>query len=624
MYLGVRKLAYNKTTAVLNKLKRETPTVAPIASEMILPNHSGIHNYLGIQSKDVVINGNWDYSGADWIRVPVDIRCPTSVDITKGITMDSAATNVFAVHHNATAAGIFYLDGGTNLNRFQINMTAGQISFSATAQGTGTVADLAYITPDDLIFEHGSGNHTLFRGATLSQSTVNFAREAPVGTLTSGEVLSDLQFTGTTSYLVGARIRAETAADWSATGNDNPTKIEFYTQSDGAGDGLASPAMTIDDSQNVDIANNLTLGNIASDFIPSADNTYDLGATTAVYAQTWTRTLYGGDAATDTLDLYGNNQNWGYGATNGDIRMFSQVVWKEPTGDISGESGGISLMAWTETCQCSGLNIIIPTGLEFKPVMEYDTGQTLTAAAAMVGNPTFHETAAPGAHTLFLLQGFTSSPEYQSDHAGTGRPPTTFCGYQASPIADEQSTSSLTMTQMTGFETNAPNAFRTLTSTEQLRGGVTVTDYAHFRANSGNANCLMIEPATGSTITTEVGIDLRNISQATTNISLRSDAAGAYMTHAGDIRIATDNKELILGTGQDAGISYDGTDLVFNSSKVGTGTVKLNSANNWTANGAQNVTISNVAPAGVGTATISKWLTVKDNAGTVYYIPAWT
>jgi len=42
------------------------------------------------------------------------------------------------------------------------------------------------------------------------------------------------------------------------------------------------------------------------------------------------------------------------------------------------------------------------------------------------------------------------------------------------------------------------------------------------------------------------------------------------------------------------------------------------------ANGIANVTISNVAPAGVGTATISKWLKFTDSAGVVCYIPVWT
>ena len=54
------------------------------------------------------------------------------------------------------------------------------------------------------------------------------------------------------------------------------------------------------------------------------------------------------------------------------------------------------------------------------------------------------------------------------------------------------------------------------------------------------------------------------------------------------------------------------------------GTVTFNDSAQWTANASGAVTISNVAPSGVGTATISKWLTVTDNSGTVMYIPAWT
>ena len=54
------------------------------------------------------------------------------------------------------------------------------------------------------------------------------------------------------------------------------------------------------------------------------------------------------------------------------------------------------------------------------------------------------------------------------------------------------------------------------------------------------------------------------------------------------------------------------------------GTVTLNDSAQWTANASGTVTISNVAPSGVGTATITKWLTVTDDGGTVMYIPAWT
>lgn len=42
------------------------------------------------------------------------------------------------------------------------------------------------------------------------------------------------------------------------------------------------------------------------------------------------------------------------------------------------------------------------------------------------------------------------------------------------------------------------------------------------------------------------------------------------------------------------------------------------------ANATATVTISNVAPAAVGTATISKWLRVKGSDGVDYYIPMWT
>ena len=82
--------------------------------------------------------------------------------------------------------------------------------------------------------------------------------------------------------------------------------------------------------------------------------------------------------------------------------------------------------------------------------------------------------------------------------------------------------------------------------------------------------------------------------------------------------------------------THSGGYMVFSTTPTGTvavaealriqmdGTLKLSNAASWTANGTATVTISNVAPAGVGTATISKWLTITDNAGTVMYIPAFT
>ena len=71
-------------------------------------------------------------------------------------------------------------------------------------------------------------------------------------------------------------------------------------------------------------------------------------------------------------------------------------------------------------------------------------------------------------------------------------------------------------------------------------------------------------------------------------------------------------------------ITAGGLTITAGGLTVTAGTLTLGNSAHWTANASATVTISNVAPAGVGTATITKWLTVTDNAGTVMYIPAWT
>ena len=50
---------------------------------------------------------------------------------------------------------------------------------------------------------------------------------------------------------------------------------------------------------------------------------------------------------------------------------------------------------------------------------------------------------------------------------------------------------------------------------------------------------------------------------------------------------------------------------------------KLKIVDALTPNATANVTISNVAPAAVTTATITAWLEI-DEGGTKYYIPCWT
>lgn len=53
------------------------------------------------------------------------------------------------------------------------------------------------------------------------------------------------------------------------------------------------------------------------------------------------------------------------------------------------------------------------------------------------------------------------------------------------------------------------------------------------------------------------------------------------------------------------------------------GGIKFSSATSFTANGSATITVNNLGPAGITTATIKKWLTIIDSTGTTLYIPAW-
>jgi len=97
---------------------------------------------------------------------------------------------------------------------------------------------------------------------------------------------------------------------------------------------------------------------------------------------------------------------------------------------------------------------------------------------------------------------------------------------------------------------------------------------------------------------------------------------GSYLTvPAGGVTITAGGLTITAG-----GLTVTAGGLVVTAGglTVTAGTLTLGDSAHWTANASATVTISNVAPAGVGTATITKWLTVTDNAGTVMYIPAWT
>lgn len=163
-------------------------------------------------------------------------------------------------------------------------------------------------------------------------------------------------------------------------------------------------------------------------------------------------------------------------------------------------------------------------------------------------------------------------------------------------------------------------------------GGLTLADSLTVNSNilSGKGGATIKKASTGTT--------------AAQSLILYADpgvgTAGAGHGHRIVFYIENDG-----GTNEEAGriecLWTDATqgdaiaDLVFSAAKQTTmqeilriegnaGLIQFTAATNWTANGTAVVALTNLAPAGVGTSTVSKWLTIKDNAGTVYYIPAWT
>jgi len=335
--------------------------------------------------------------------------------------------------------------------------------------------------------------------------------------------------------------------------------------------------------------------------------------------------IYGGDSISDNLELRPNTvaPPVQAGATDGRCLVYGGITFlgfDDMSAGASATQGAI--MKSNETSDCTGSAFVLFGGFTYTNIIQYNTAQTFGGSAVFQDASTWAETSAPGAHANFSLSSFLGGPKYRVDHSGVGVPPTEVSAFNAGTSTDKYNGSALTMGRMIGFQTNGIFALKVFLGTEELRGGVVCTNYMHFLANSDIAGGLTLHG--GSSIVNEYGLKLENIDHGTNVWSIWSDSVNAVLYHKADIQVATDDKSVIWGTGQDAGISYDGTDLVVNSSLQGSGTVKLTSPNNWTNNGAQTVTITNVAPAGVGTATISRWLTVKDNTGTVYYIPAWT
>ena len=106
--------------------------------------------------------------------------------------------------------------------------------------------------------------------------------------------------------------------------------------------------------------------------------------------------------------------------------------------------------------------------------------------------------------------------------------------------------------------------------------------------------------------------------------SLGANISNSATQKWGHIFLA-DNSGLTLGNNADARLSWDATDCVLNPDlQAAGGRLRLNSASCWSASaGGSAPALHSNLPTGA-TGTTRKWLTVKDNAGAIYHIPAWS
>ena len=112
-----------------------------------------------------------------------------------------------------------------------------------------------------------------------------------------------------------------------------------------------------------------------------------------------------------------------------------------------------------------------------------------------------------------------------------------------------------------------------------------------------------------------------------TLIAIFNDAA-PYLTVASGLTVTAGGLTVTAGgatiTAGGLTVTAGGATITAGGLTLTAGTIKLGDAAHWTANGTVATTISSLGPAGIGVGTISKWLTITDNADVVMYIPAWT
>jgi hypothetical protein len=106
--------------------------------------------------------------------------------------------------------------------------------------------------------------------------------------------------------------------------------------------------------------------------------------------------------------------------------------------------------------------------------------------------------------------------------------------------------------------------------------GLLVKNMAAYNSPTNTAG-ILVEASTTAVGTNKYGLLISDQSGATNNYAIQT---GTGLVRFGDsVKIRDDSKYLYFGAGDDASITYDGTDFLFNSQVVGTGNYKFQNGN---------------------------------------------
>lgn len=337
----------------------------------------------------------------------------------------------------------------------------------------------------------------------------------------------------------------------------------------------------------------------------SSNGEIDFGASSARWKDGYMTNL---DISTD-LDVGGDTTTTGqtssenFVITSTDGSPSQVVSWNQT---VSTTATTMDFLNCSGSWSRSSSGTAIFRAFNFSPTIDF-TNISNMAGTTFQSDATYNLTTTRGIaqmYTYFDTQNFNST--------GGASTVAISSSFVSSPSSATSSGGSLIFTELNGFHFNTTHLATSSTFTEMngvniepVMVAVTGTNWSSFKSAPNLDNGTIAY----NTLTNFYHINLSDTIGATNNYGVYSamtsgsnkwfiygsGTAESYFN--GHINM-DDSKKLILGTGQDAEIYYDGTDLVLDSAVVGSGVLRYGT---YTT---------------LGSETLAGYITIKDSGGT--------